>query len=103
MGIDQAGIGLPHDFLKLPELSKEAGLDIVDLLNVWAKLGVLVLLDIPERVGERTATGASHLLLPRCPVWEFYFVREQHAASQHMYKLELGLDGAKPLLSQSTT
>lgn len=101
VGVGEAGVGLPHDLLQLPELSKEARAAVVDLFDVVTELRVLVVLDVPETVGERAAAGTSHLLLLRGPVRELHLVGEENAASHDVDETELGLDGSQTLLGNA--
>lgn len=99
MRLDQAGVGLPHNLLKLPELAKEARVTVVHLLDIVAgELRVLVVLDIPQAVGKGTSLRASDLLLLRGPLRELHLVREEYTASHDVNQSELGLDSAETLL-----
>lgn len=101
MGLDEAGIGLPHDLLKLPELAKEAGVAIVDLFSVGSELGVVVRLDIPKTVGKGTALGAGNFLLFRGPIRKFNLMGEKNTARHDVHQLELGVNGTKTFLSNA--
>lgn len=102
MRLGETGVGSPHDLLQLPELAQEARAAVVDLFDVVAELGVLIVLDVPDRVGKSTATGASDLLLFRSPVGKLDLVGEENTASHDVNKTELGLDGSETLLGEST-
>lgn len=72
--LDKTGIGVPHDLLQFPELTKETWIAIVDLFCSCAKLRMLVLLNIPDAIGKSTALRACYFLLLRCPIWKLDFV-----------------------------
>lgn len=95
---DEASICTPHDLVQFPELAEEAGVTVVDSLGILAELGVLVLLDIPNTVGEGSAFCAGDFLLLITPVWELDLVGEEEAAGHSVDEFELGLDSAEPLL-----
>lgn len=96
--ISETGVGLPHDLLELPELAKESRLAVVDLLGIVTKHGVLVVLNVPDTVGETATASASNLLLLRRPLRKLDLVREENAAGHDVHKSELGLNGADALL-----
>ena len=102
MRFDQASIRFPHDALELPELAEETGLFVVDLFRIGTELRMLVVLDIPNAVGQSTTLGACDFLLLRSPIRKLDLVRKEHAAGHDMDKSELGLDCSKPLLGKST-
>ncbi len=100
MRVQESSIRSPHHLLQLPELAQEAGLIIVDLLDIWTnELCVLVLLNVPDRVWTGTLLGTSNFLLLRCPFWEFDLVGEQRAAGHGVDESELGLDGPQVVLA----
>lgn len=98
VGVGQTSVCLPHDLVKLDKLANETGLAVVDLFGIVAKLGVLVMLNVPETVGKTTALGAGDFLLLRGPVGELDLVGEEDTASHEMDKTELGLNGTEALL-----
>lgn len=102
MRLNKAGIRLPHDLLKLPELAEEARVAIVDLLGVSSKLRMVVELDIPKTVGKGAALGACDFLLLRGPSRKFNLVGEKNTARHDVHQLELGVDGTKTFLSNAT-
>lgn len=95
---DETGISAPHDLVQFPELAKEAGVAVVDPLDIAAELGVLVLLDVPNTVGERSALRAGYLLLFVTPVRKLDLVGKEEAAGHGVDELELCLDSAESLL-----
>jgi len=100
--LDKAGVCLPHNLLELPELSEETGVRVVHSLGTLAKRRVLILLNVPNTVGESTAFSASDFLLLRSPVRKLDLVREQNASGHNVNKSELGVNGADTL-SRDTT
>lgn len=102
VGLDEAGVGGPHDSLQLPELAKEARIAVVDLFSVFLELRVIVGLNVPDAVWEGASFSASDFLLLETPFRKFDLVGEEDAASHDVDKLELGLNGAQPLLCNST-
>lgn len=98
--LDQASVGSPHDLLELPELAKEARTDVVGLLCVGSKRRVLVILNIPETVGQSTALGAGDFLLLRGPVGQLHLVREENTACHDVDQTELGLNCSDTVLGK---
>lgn len=103
MGVRETSISPPHYLVELDELAKETGPVVVDFLGILAEQGVLVALNIPERVGESATTGTGDFLLLRGPLGKLDLVREEHATRHNVNELELSLDGADALLSQGTS
>lgn len=95
---DETGIGAPHDLIQFPELAKEARITVVDPLNIIAELGVFILFDVPNTVGERSALRAGDFLLFVTPFGKLDLVGKEEAAGHCVNELELGLDSAEPLL-----
>lgn len=98
MRFDEAGVSAPHDLVQFPELAKETGITVVDPLGILAELRVLVLLNVPDTVGEGSALRAGDFLLLVAPVWELDLVGEELAAGHSVDQLELSLDSAESLL-----
>ena len=101
--VGETGVGSPHDLLELPEFAKEAGVSVVDFLNITLQLGMRVALNIPQTVGQSASTSASHFLLLRSPIRKLDFVREQDTASHDMDKTELAFNGSETLLGDRTS
>lgn len=98
MRFNETGVGAPHNFVQLPEFPKETRVAVVDVFSVLAKLGVLVLLDVPNAVREGSALCASDLLLLETPLWKLNLVGKEDTTSHGVDELELGLDGAEAFL-----
>ena len=92
MRLNKASIGEPHDFLELPELAKEPGLCIVDFLSILTELWMLVLLNVPNGVGQCGTISACHFLLLETPIRQLDLVGKENAASHEMDELKLSLD-----------
>ena len=101
--VGETGVGSPHDLLELPEFAKEAGVSVIDFLNITLQLGMRVALNIPQTVGQSASTSASHFLLLRSPIRKLDFVREQDTASHDMDKTELAFNGSETLLGDRTS
>lgn len=99
---DETSICLPHNLLQFPEFTEEAGVSVIDLLGVLTKLRVLILLNVPNTVGEGSALCAGNFLLFGSPVGKLNLVGEQDTASHHVYKSELGLNSSETLLGGLT-
>lgn len=61
--LDQTGVGLPHDSVKLDKLAQEARVAVVDPLGGFVQLRVLVGLNVPQAVWQGSTTRACDLLL----------------------------------------
>jgi len=101
--VGETGVGSPHNLLELPEFAKEAGVSVVDFLDITLQLGMRVTLNIPQTVGQSASTSASHFLLLRSPVRKLNFVREQDTASHNMDKTKLALNGSETLFGDGTS
>ena len=60
-------------------------------------LGVVVGLDLPQRIGQNSLLVASHLLLLETPLRKLDLVRKQVAASHDVPEPELGSEGPETL------
>lgn len=98
MALNETSVRLPHDLVQFPELGEETGELVVNLLNVGAEQGMIVLLNVPQAVVQDTLLSASNFLLIETPLGKLDLMREQTAASHDMDQFELGLDGTKTLL-----
>jgi len=100
--LNETRVSLPHDFLEFPELAKEARATVIDLLDVFTELRMVVLLDVPDAVRQGAAFCAGDFLLLETPVWQFDFVRKQDTARHDMDEFELCLNGSESLLGRLT-
>ncbi|KAI9163621.1 LOW QUALITY PROTEIN: hypothetical protein HJFPF1_05242 [Paramyrothecium foliicola] len=101
--VGETGVGPPHDRVELKELAKESRVVVVDLLGVLAQLGVLVVLDVPETVGQRATPSTGNFLLLGSPFGQLYLVREQNTACHEVNEPELGLNSTDSSLGNGAT